>query len=76
MKRPRENVVRFAAISRLQYCGIAVGSGFMSLTGEQSEKLLELADRFRYQKPKEAEKSRLHCYFDMLQRQAGASADG
>jgi hypothetical protein len=61
---------RLNAIETFKSLNISVGQDFFTLSFSQVDRLLEEADRVRYQKPKFANGSRARYFHARLQRQA------
>jgi hypothetical protein len=70
MKQRHKESARSHARATLKWCGIDIGSDFLTLRTEHVEKLLVEADRVRYQRPKNANGSRARYFHDRLQRLA------
>jgi len=70
MKARHVNAERDYARSVLSNCRIPMGEDFHALTNAQKDALEDEADRTRYQKPRNANGSRLRYFHDLMQRRA------
>jgi hypothetical protein len=70
MKAKHFESYRLEAWEALKLINASVGQDFHTLSSSQVDKLLEMADSERYQKPKNANGSRARYYYARLQRHA------
>jgi hypothetical protein len=70
MKQRHAEAERVNAQYVLKGCRIPLGADFHTLDREQVERLLEEADRTRYQRPRNANGSRARYFHDLMQRRA------
>ena len=72
MRAKHKEAWRVHAQQELKWCRIPLGEDFHCLTTAQKDALEQAADRVRYQRPRNANGSRLRYYHDLLQRRAKA----
>lgn len=61
---------RTEARAALTLINAELGQDFHTLSAEQVDRILKLADHHRYRKPKNANGSRARYYYQLLQRRA------
>ncbi len=70
MKPKHVSAERINAQATLSMLHITLGTDFHALPSAAIDRLLDEADRVRYQKPRNANGSRARYFHDMLQRRA------
>lgn len=70
MKEHHKQGYRDNARATLGLLHVTEGQSFHTLSSSQVEQVLEMADRDKYRKPKNANGSRARYYYERLQRHA------